>query len=227
MRPVPGAPRQKITSDFSEEETVMDMNFFTRKPLPIPALFISGTTKGVNERHLRHFIIRANTDAKTMAVWSNKLQALAESTRMGIPVILASNPRNHITNDYAIGIGLGRTVFSKWPGTLGLAAMRDFELTREFAESAAKEWVAVGIRKGYQYMADLATEPRWARIEGTFGEHGELAANMVMLGFIQEKLKIFNHEALLEVISTHVPAKFLDANIKTWVKAQLDSGSSP
>jgi len=42
----------------------------------------------------------------------------------------------------------------------------------------------------------------------------KLAANMVMLGFIQEKLKIFNHEALLEVISTHVPAKFLDANIK-------------
>ncbi len=169
MRPVPGAPRQKITSDLSEEETVMDRNFFTRKPLPIPALFISGTTKGVNERHLRHFIIRANTDAKTMAEWSNKLQALSESTRLGIPVILASNPRNHITNDYAIGIGLGRTVFSKWPGTLGLAAMRDLELTREFAESAAKEWVAVGIRKGYQYMADLATEPRWARTEGTLG----------------------------------------------------------
>ncbi|NOQ97796.1 MAG: glycoside hydrolase family 3 protein, partial [Calditrichae bacterium] len=38
MRPVPGAPRQKITSYLSEEETVMDQNFFTRKPLPIPAL---------------------------------------------------------------------------------------------------------------------------------------------------------------------------------------------
>jgi beta-glucosidase len=193
MRFEPGAPHPKITSDFSEEETLMEVNFFTRKPLPIPALFISGTTKGVNERHLRHFIIRANTDAITMAVWSNKLQALAESTRLGIPVILASNPRNHITNDYAIGIGLGRTVFSKWPGTLGLAAMRDFELAREFAELAAREWVAVGIRKGYQYMADLATEPRWARIEGTFGENGELAANMVReitLGFQGEKLGI-------------------------------------
>jgi beta-glucosidase len=198
MRPVPGAPRQKITSYLSEEETVMDQNFFTRKPLPIPVLFISGTTKGVNERHLRHFIIRANTDAKTMAEWSNKLQALTESTRLGIPAILASNPRNHITNDYAIGIGLGKTVFSKWPGTLGLAAMRDLELTREFAESAAKEWVAVGIRKGYQYMADLATEPRWARTEGTFGEHGELAANMVReitLGFQGEKLG--NHSVAL------------------------------
>jgi len=246
MRPVPGAPRQKITSDFSEEETVMDMNFFTRKPLPIPALFISGTTKGVNERHLRHFIIRANTEAKTMAVWSNKLQALAESTRLGIPVILASNPRNHITNDYAIGIGLGRTVFSKWPGTLGLAAMRDFGLTREFAESAAKEWVAVGIRKGYQYMADLATEPRWARIEGTFGEHGELAANMVReitLGFQGEQLG--NHSVALTTKhfpgggpqvdgqdphfdwgkDQHYPGGMFDYHLKPFIAA-IDAGTS-
>ena len=246
MRSAPGAPRQKITSDFSEEETVMDMNFFTRKPLPIPALFISGTTKGVNERHLRHFIIRANTEAKTMAVWSNKLQALAESTRLGIPVILASNPRNHITNDYAIGIGLGRTVFSKWPGTLGLAAMRDFGLTREFAESAAKEWVAVGIRKGYQYMADLATEPRWARIEGTFGEHGELAANMVReitLGFQGEKLG--NHSVAMTTKhfpgggpqvdgqdphfdwgkDQHYPGGMFDYHLKPFIAA-IDAGTS-
>ena len=42
----------------------------------------------------------------------------------------------------------------------------------------------------------------------------KLAANMAMLGFIQEKLKIFSDRDLLEVISTSVPAKFLDANIK-------------
>ncbi|MCY1720643.1 glycoside hydrolase family 3 C-terminal domain-containing protein [Prolixibacteraceae bacterium Z1-6] len=180
-----------VTSDFSEEETLMETNFFTRKPLAVPALFVSGTTKGVNERHLRHFILRANTDAKTIAEWHNKLQALTESTRLGIPALIASNPRNHVTIDNSTGIGLGETVFSKWPGELGLAAMRDFELTREFAETAAKEWTAVGIRKGYQYMADLATEPRWARIEGTFGEDADLAANMmreIVLGFQGEKL---------------------------------------
>ena len=191
MRLAPGAPRPKITSDLSEEETLMEQNFFTRKPLPIPALFISGTTKGVQERHLRHFILRANTDAKTIAEWSNKLQALTEATRLGIPAIVTSNPRNHVTIDNSTGIGLGETVFSKWPGELGLAAMRDLELTREFAETAAKEWTAVGIRKGYQYMADLATEPRWARTEGTFGENAELAAKMIReitLGFQGEKL---------------------------------------
>ncbi len=185
-----GAP-QKITSDFSEEESLMETNFFTRKPLPVPALFVSGTTKGVTERHLRHFILRVDTDARIIAEWHNKLQALTESTRLGIPAIITSNPRNHVTIDNSTGISLGETGFSKWPGELGLAAMRDLELTREFAETAAKEWTAVGIRKGYQYMADLATEPRWARIEGTFGENADLAADMIreiVLGFQGETL---------------------------------------
>lgn len=188
-----GMGRGTFTSDLAEEETLMEVNFFTKKPLEVPALFVSGTTKGVNERHLRHFILRVNTDAKTIAEWHNKLQALTESTRLGIPALIASNPRNHVTIDNSTGIGLGETVFSKWPGEMGLAAMRDLKLTREFAEIAAKEWTAVGIRKGYQYMADLATEPRWARIEGTFGEDADLAANMmreIVLGFQGEKLDL-------------------------------------
>jgi beta-glucosidase len=185
----PGGAGEKITSDFSEQDVTMEQNFFTRKPLPVPAMFVSGTTKGVNKRHLRHFILRVNTDARTIAEWSNKLQKLTEETRLGIPATVTSNPRNHVTIDPSTGIGLGKTVFSKWPGEPGLAAMRDLDLTREFAEIAAKEWVSVGIRKGYQYMADLATEPRWGRVEGTFGENADLAADMIReitLGFQRE-----------------------------------------
>ena len=245
MRP-PGGPRPKITSDFSEEEMEMDRNFFTRKPLPMPTLFVSGTTKGVKERHLRHFILRASTDARIIAEWSNKLQALTESTRLGIPAILASNPRNHVTMDASTGVSLGETVFSKWPGELGLAAMRDLELTREFAETAAKEWVSVGIRKGYQYMADLATEPRWARTEGTFGENAELAADMVReitLGFQGEELG--NHSVALTTKhfpgggpqvdgqdphfdwgkDQHYPGGMFDYHLKPFVAA-IDAGTS-
>jgi beta-glucosidase len=151
----------------------------------------AGTTKAVLTYNLRHFILRANTNAKTIAEWSNNLQALSESSRLGIPSIVASNPRNHITIDNSIGLSVGTTAFSKWPGELGMAAMRDFKLTREFAEIAAKEWTSVGLRKGYMYMADLATEPRWQRVEGTFGEDANLAASMIreiVLGFQGEKL---------------------------------------
>ncbi|WP_321372542.1 glycoside hydrolase family 3 N-terminal domain-containing protein [uncultured Draconibacterium sp.] len=182
---------QNVTSDLSEEDNINETNFFTRQPLPVPTLSVSGTTKGILERNLRHFILRANTKASTIAEWANNVQSVAETSRLGIPVLITSNPRNHVTIDNSPGLSLGETSFSKWPGELGLAAMRDFELTREFAETAAKEWVAVGVRKGYMYMADLATEPRWGRTEGTFGEDADLAANMmreVVLGFQGEKL---------------------------------------
>jgi beta-glucosidase len=186
-----GAPRAEISSGFNEEDLMQPTNMFTRKPLPVPMMSAAGTTKGVINFNLRHFILRANTNAKTLAEWSNNLQALCESSRLGIPAVVASNPRNHITVDAAIGLSVGATVFSRWPGELGMAAMRDLKLTREFAEIAAKEWSSVGLRKGYMYMADLATEPRWQRIEGTFGEDADLASNMIreiVLGFQGTKL---------------------------------------
>jgi beta-glucosidase len=185
------APKTEISSGFNEEDLVQPTNMFTRKPLAVPILSAAGTTKAVNQIHQRHFILRANTSAKIMAEWSNNLQALCENSRLGIPAIVASNPRNHVTTDASVGLSVGTTVFSRWPGELGLAAMRDLKLTREFAEIAAKEWASVGLRKGYMYMADLATEPRWQRIEGTFGEDADLVANMtreIVLGFQGTKL---------------------------------------
>lgn len=185
------APKAEIKSGFNEEDLVQNINMFSKKPLPVPVMSAVGTTKAVTQYNLRHFILRANTSAKNIAEWSNKLQELCESSRLGIPAIVASNPRNHITVDASVGLSVGTTIFSKWPGELGLAAMRDFELTREFADIARQEWAAVGLRKGYMYMADLATEPRWQRVEGTFGENADLAASMIReitLGFQKNKL---------------------------------------
>lgn len=182
---------EEVTSNLSEEDVVSETNIFTRQPLPEPMLMFSGTTKGIQERHLRHLILRTNADSRLIAEWANNVQAVAEDTRLGIPAIISSNPRNHVTVDNAMGVGLGDTAFSTWPGELGLAAMRDLELTREFAEIAGREWASVGLRKGYMYMADLATEPRWERVEGTFGESADLAADMireVTLGFQGESL---------------------------------------
>ena len=150
-----------------------------------------GVTKFVKEYNNRHFIYRMTESAKNTAEWANKLQALCESQPLGIPAIVASNPRNNITVNASIGTSAGATVFSAWPGELGLSAMRDLKLTREFADIARQEWLAVGLRKGYMYQADLATEPRWSRISGTFGEDAEWVAKMiteVILGFQGEKL---------------------------------------
>jgi len=69
--------------------------------------------------------------------------------------------------------------------------MKDLKLVREFADIARQEWAAVGLRKGYMYMADLSTEPRWQRVEGTFGENSAWVAKMIteiVLGFQGNKL---------------------------------------
>jgi beta-glucosidase len=240
------APRAEITSGFNEEDLKQETNMFSRKPLPFPLLTASGTTKGVKERHLRHFILRANTSAKTMAEWANSLQALCEDSRLGIPAIVASNPRNHITVDASIGLSVGTTVFSRWPGELGLAAMNDLKMTRTFAEIAAKEWAAVGLRKGYMYMADLATEPRWQRIEGTFGENADHAAGMmreIVLGFQGTKLgtqsvalttkhfpgggpQVEGHDPHFEWgKDQHYPGKMFDYHLKPF-QAAVDAGTS-
>jgi beta-glucosidase len=187
----PGAAPAPITSDFNEEDQVQKNNMFTRKPLPVEMMMSAGTSKGVKDFHLRHFILRANAPAKTMAEWANKLQALCEAEPLGIPAIIASNPRNHITKDASVGLSVGKTVFSTWPGELGLSAMNDLSMVRTFANIARQEWAAVGLRKGYMYMADLSTEPRWQRIEGTFGEDANWVAKMiteVVLGFQGNKL---------------------------------------
>ena len=153
----PAASGNMPTSDFNEEDRVSTVNIFTRKPLPYPIMNIAGTTKGVTQFHLRHFIFRANVGARMTAEWANKLQALCESDGLGIPAIIASNPRNNLTKDASVGLSVGKTVFSSWPGELGLSAMHDLGLVREFADIARQEWTAVGLRKGYMYMADLST----------------------------------------------------------------------
>lgn len=175
-----------VESGFNEEDKVSKFNMFTQEALPNEVMNAAGTTKGVTEFQLRHFILRTNTSTKVLAEWSNNLQTLSENTRLGIPSLVTSNPRNHLTSAAAAGTNLANTSFTKWPTELGLAAMRDNDLIRQFAETARQEWTAVGLRKGYMYMADLSTEPRWQRTEGTFGEDPQLAATVIeqiVLGF--------------------------------------------
>jgi len=182
--------RGGVTSALNEEDVVTTRNIFTGQESE-PSLNVSGTTKGILERHLRHFILRANAPARVMAEWANNVQEVAERSRLGIPAIFASNPRNHVAEDNSMGLNVGGSYFTQWPGTLGLGAMNDNDMVLEFARSAAAEWAACGIRKGYMYQLDLATEPRWSRIEGTFGEDADRVseiARALVLGFQGEEM---------------------------------------
>jgi beta-glucosidase len=113
------------------------------------------------------------------AQFMNSVQELAESTRLGIPVVFKSNSRNHIEYDARSGINVESGSFSSWPKESGLAATRDMELIEEFATTMAREWTSIGLRGMYGYMADLSTEPRWYRVHETFTEDSNLASAII------------------------------------------------
>jgi beta-glucosidase len=130
----------------------------------------------MREQKMNHFNLWAIPPAKTVAVWYNNLQRFAEETSLGIPVTIGSDPRNHFSNNIFAFRASG---FSQWCETLGFAAIGDAELVRRFAAIVREEYLAVGIRVALHPQIDLATEPRWPRISGTFGEDADLTANLV------------------------------------------------
>jgi beta-glucosidase len=68
--------------------------------------------------------------------------------------------------------------FSQWCEPLGFAAIGDEHLTRQFANDARQEYLAVGIREALHPQVGPTTEPRWPRIAGSFGEDANLSARM-------------------------------------------------
>jgi len=145
------------------------------KPNPSLLNFVSSWDVIVNKK-ITHYNLFTIPDAQNLAEWYNRIQKLAEETRLGIPLTISSDPRHGITN--FVGNDLLGSDFSKWPEPIGLAATGDSALVAEFGRIANKEYRAVGIRTALHPMADLATEPRWARMNGTFGEDAELSSKM-------------------------------------------------
>ncbi|NLC55070.1 MAG: glycoside hydrolase family 3 protein [Erysipelothrix sp.] len=122
---------------------------------------------------LRHVLITNVDSAKVAAKWSNNIQTLAESLGLGIPVNVSSDPRHSPIADSEFNAGAGGMI-SFWPETLGLAATFDPKIAKRFGEVAAKEYRAMGITTALSPQVDLATDPRWMRFNGTFGEDTNL-----------------------------------------------------
>ena len=127
-------------------------------------------------KHITHFNLVGSASAEKIAAWTNQLQKQASSRRLGIPITFSTDPRH----SFAMNPGAHMTTqaFSDWPEAPGLAAIGDEALVEQFADIARQEYLAVGLRAALHPMADLATEPRWARVNGTFGEDNRLAARL-------------------------------------------------
>ncbi len=127
--------------------------------------------------HINHFNVTNSASAGEMAQWHNRLQDLAAGTRLGVPVTLSTDPRHARSTNPNTAVLAGP--FSVWPEPLGLAATRDPALVYRCADTIRQEYAAVGLRVALHPQVDLATEPRWARVVGTFGTDPDLTGTLV------------------------------------------------
>ena len=133
--------------------------------------------KFLEEDNLRAVLVTTVESPEVAARWNNNVQAFVEALGHGIPANNSSDPRNETAATAEFNMGAGGKI-SLWPTPLGLAATFDPALVKQFGEIASEEYRALGIATALSPQIDLATEPRWSRFNGTFGEDPALDTDM-------------------------------------------------
>lgn len=126
------------------------------------------------DNHVTTFITRLSAAPGAIAEQHNRVQELAEAQPLGIPVLVSTDPRNgfSVTGGQTVA-RVGTTAMPDFPG---MAAAGSPRLTERLAGIVREEYRAMGIHMSLSPQADLATEPRWTRINGTFGSDAQTAS---------------------------------------------------
>lgn len=136
-----------------------------------------GQKKYLTDDNLRHILITSVESPEVAAEWNNNVQAFVEGIGMGIPANNSTDPRHGTDATAEFNEGSGGQI-SMWPGSLGLAATFDPLTVELFGRIASTEYRALGITTALSPQIDIATDPRWNRASGTFGENPQLSADM-------------------------------------------------
>lgn len=131
----------------------------------------------ITDQKVTSFITRLAVAPRRMADQNNRVQDLAEGTRLGVPITISTDPRHHF--QFVLGATSTATGYSQWPEPLGFGALRDTTVMRRFGEIAREEYRATGIHEALSPQADLFTEPRWPRGTGTFGSNPLVVKQLV------------------------------------------------
>lgn len=103
------------------------------------------------------------------AVLMNAIQQVAvERTRLGIPIFV---------HEESVG-GFCHRDATVFPQGIGLAATWDPALVEQVAGVIREQMLAVGARLALAPVLDVARDPRWGRVEETYGEDPQLAGTI-------------------------------------------------
>lgn len=191
-------------------------------------LFGERSLRSLLERGLNHFnILGSLPDGRSFAQWHNNVQRAALERPLGVPVTLSTDPRHHFGDNPMTQMMAGP--FSQWPETLGLAAIGSADRIREFADIVRREYVAAGIRVALHPQLDLATEPRWPRINTTFGEDADLASRLgvaYVLGLQGQRLGPDSVAAMIKHFPGGGPQKDGNDPHFAWGREQIYPGDN-
>ncbi len=167
---------KNLAKQLSIEEIAGLMLYSAHQPIHSEEL-TAQQRKFLEEDNLRAVLVTKVAGTDVAVRWNNNVQAFVEGLNHGVPANNSSDPRNELAVTAEYNAGSGGDI-SKWPAPLGLAATFDPELVGRFARMASKEYRALGIATALSPQADIATDPRWYRCVGTFGEDPVMAADM-------------------------------------------------
>ena len=131
----------------------------------------------LDSHQVRSILMAAVESLETETKWVNNVQKYVEGRCHGIPVVILSDPRNGGNSDMEFEAGCGGDI-SVWPNSLAMGATFDPEIAEEFGSVASAEYRAMGISTALSPEIDIATEPRWWRFDGTYGEGYKLTTDM-------------------------------------------------
>lgn len=119
--------------------------------------------------HITRIAAESGLGPDHTAPWANQIQRfLVEETRLGVPAIV---------HEEAVA-GFCARGATQFPQAIGLASTWDPALVQQVAATAGRQMRAAGARLALSPVLDIARDPRWGRLEETYGEDPELASRM-------------------------------------------------
>lgn len=167
---------EDLASQMSIEQIAGLMLYSAHQAVPTEDI-TEAQQKFLTEDNVRHVLVTRVGSPEIAAKWSNKVQALVEGIGLGIPANNSSDPRHSAGENVEYYIGANGDI-SYWPSSLGIAATFDPSVMEQFGKIASEEYRALGIATALSPQIDIATEPRWSRFSGTFGEDPDLSTDM-------------------------------------------------
>ncbi len=169
---------EALAKDLTKEQIAGLMLFSNHEGAPEEGL-TDAQKKYLKEDNLRNVLNAGGNDVEAVANWNNEMQAYVESLatdkKAYIPVNFSSDPRSTAGSDASYN---AEGDISRWPSNLGLAATFNPDTMLDFAKASSAEYRAMGIATALGPQIDLASDPRWLRVDGTFGEDTQLSVDM-------------------------------------------------